>query len=222
MDEDFLPDEFVLDDAPVPPPRPGIVFAGLSDPPPVMPASPAVAPRGGRNWQPYAVGAALGAALAAAAMTMARTPQAHDVSSAVVTTAETAATAVPLPEAPAAPVVAAAPAASSAPVASAAPAASSAPVVPATSAVGTGSETAGAAEQALAEATKALEKGRASKAVEAAGRAVALDPTNAQAWLVLGGAYDELGSYTDARRSFSQCVHVATRGPRGDCAALLR
>jgi Flp pilus assembly protein TadD len=79
-----------------------------------------------------------------------------------------------------------------------------------------------AAKQAKQEAEHALEKGRTTLAIEAGARAVALDPTDAEAWLILGAGYDQRGAYGEARRCFATCSHVATRGPRRECAALLR
>jgi Flp pilus assembly protein TadD len=78
------------------------------------------------------------------------------------------------------------------------------------------------ATQAKQDAEKALEKGRAAQAIEAAERSVALDPTDAEAWLILGAGYDQRGAFAQARRCFATCAKVATRGPRRECAALLR
>jgi hypothetical protein len=68
----------------------------------------------------------------------------------------------------------------------------------------------------------ALEKGRTADAIEAGERSVALDPGDAEAWLILGAAYDQRGTYAKGRACFQSCVDLATRGPRGECAALLR
>jgi Flp pilus assembly protein TadD len=68
----------------------------------------------------------------------------------------------------------------------------------------------------------ALERGNAKASIEAGEQSVTLDPTDAEAWLILGAAYQARGTYPEARRCFSSCVHIATRGPRGECAALLR
>jgi hypothetical protein len=84
---------------------------------------------------------------------------------------------------------------------------------------------AGASTEALAAkraSQTALEEGRANEAIEAGERAVALDPTDAEAWLILGAGYDQRGTRADARRCFTSCVRLATHGPRGECAALLR
>ncbi len=68
----------------------------------------------------------------------------------------------------------------------------------------------------------ALEEGRAAQAIEAGERAIALDPTDAESWLILGAAYDQRGTHADAKQCFVNCVRLATHGPRGECAALLR
>ena len=91
------------------------------------------------------------------------------------------------------------------------------------------SASADAAEQAAEEvkaakrdAEAALEKGRTAQAIEAGERAIALDPTDAEAWLILGAGYDQRGAYAQARRCFASCAREATHGPRRECAALLR
>jgi hypothetical protein len=68
----------------------------------------------------------------------------------------------------------------------------------------------------------ALENGRSSEAIAAGERSVALDPTDAESWLVLAAGYDQGGRHPDALRCFASCVQLADHGPRGDCAALLR
>jgi hypothetical protein len=72
------------------------------------------------------------------------------------------------------------------------------------------------------EAQTALERGHLKTSVEAGERSVALDPSDAEAWLILGAAYQGRGRYNDARRCFTSCTKVATRGDRGECRALLR
>jgi Flp pilus assembly protein TadD len=68
----------------------------------------------------------------------------------------------------------------------------------------------------------ALERGRLGAAIEAGERSVALDPTDGEAWLILGAAYQEKGNAKDARRCYKTCVEQAKRGPRRECAAMLR
>jgi hypothetical protein len=79
-----------------------------------------------------------------------------------------------------------------------------------------------AAREAKRDAQHAIDRNHFADAIEAGERSVALDPTDAEAWLILGAAYQEKGSYADARRCYSSCSHRATRGPRGECNALLR
>jgi Flp pilus assembly protein TadD len=58
--------------------------------------------------------------------------------------------------------------------------------------------------------------------IELGERAVQLDPTDADSWLVLGAAYMQRGDNKNARRCFSSCVKEATSGARRECAAMLR
>jgi Flp pilus assembly protein TadD len=51
---------------------------------------------------------------------------------------------------------------------------------------------------------------------------VALDPTDAESWLILGAAYQQQGNDKDARRCFGACIQKANRGPKRECAAMLR
>jgi Flp pilus assembly protein TadD len=71
-------------------------------------------------------------------------------------------------------------------------------------------------------AQRALDRGDATKAIEAAKQSVEGDPSDAETWLILGGAYLARGAAHDARESFASCARVATRGPRSECRALLR
>jgi Flp pilus assembly protein TadD len=101
-------------------------------------------------------------------------------------------------------------------------------VAPAASAVETDVEKApveldpAAARDAKRASQRALDRGDAKTSIEAGERAVDLDPTDAEAWLILGAAYQTRGTYPEARRCFASCVRLAKRGPRGECAALLR
>jgi hypothetical protein len=79
-----------------------------------------------------------------------------------------------------------------------------------------------AAAEAKRRSQRALERGHLSAAVEAGRQSIALDPTDADAWLVLGAAYQKQGHYAQARRCFSRCSKRAKRGARGECRALLR
>jgi tetratricopeptide (TPR) repeat protein len=68
----------------------------------------------------------------------------------------------------------------------------------------------------------ALERGRLGAAIEAGERSVALDPTDGEAWLILGAAYQEKGNSKDARRCYKACIEQGKRGPKNECAAMLR
>jgi hypothetical protein len=69
---------------------------------------------------------------------------------------------------------------------------------------------------------QALEKGKLSLSIELGERAVALDPTDGDSWLILGAAYMQRRDIENARRCFSSCVTQATSGQRKECAAMLR
>jgi Flp pilus assembly protein TadD len=49
---------------------------------------------------------------------------------------------------------------------------------------------------------------------------VALDPTDGEAWLILGAAYQEKGDMKNARRSYKACLEQGKRGPKYECAAM--
>jgi Flp pilus assembly protein TadD len=68
----------------------------------------------------------------------------------------------------------------------------------------------------------ALERGEFAKAIAAGERSVALDAKDGEAWLILGAAYQSIGRALDARRSFLACTKEGTRGPLGECRAMLR
>jgi nicotinate-nucleotide--dimethylbenzimidazole phosphoribosyltransferase len=79
-----------------------------------------------------------------------------------------------------------------------------------------------AAGNAKKDALRALERGRVAESIEAGEQSVALDPGDADAWLILGAAYQQQGRSVEARRCFTTCAAHAQRGPRGECRALLR
>jgi hypothetical protein len=82
-----------------------------------------------------------------------------------------------------------------------------------------------AAPQAVTEKSAsqaALERGKIAASIAAGERSVALDPTDGEAWLVLGAAYQAQGNASEARRCYSACVQKGNRGPRRECAAMLR
>jgi hypothetical protein len=211
MDDEFLPDEFVLDDVPDPGHGPTVTFAGPSDAPPVPHPPPAHPPRARGRGLYVLIGAGLSAAALVGAVLGTRPSMpAQEVESVFVV------------QSPAAVDISVERRASAA--GSAASIAADAP-----SASATGSATADAeadvseqAREAKRDSESALEKGHAAQAIEAGERAVALDPSDAEAWLILGAGYDQRGAYAQARRCFATCSRVATRGPRRECAALLR
>jgi len=66
----------------------------------------------------------------------------------------------------------------------------------------------------------ALERGKVADAIESGERSVALDPTDAEAWLILGAAYQTKGDQKNARRSFKSCLEQSKRGPKWECAQM--
>ena len=141
-------------------------------------------------------------------------------SAASVAPAETAASPAPVLGAPAA----AAPVDNSAPSAAVASAQAASASEPSSSPSGAAATADSAAEAAAARevARTELSRGHARQSIEAGERSVALDPTDGEAWLVLGAAYQSKGAVADARRCFKACVSQAKRGPRGECSAMLR
>ena len=146
-----------------------------------------------------------------------------------------------LPVASAAPAAASgapsgAPAASGAPVASAAPADSKGwvaePAAPGSAAAAApgAPPAAGAEPTADDKKSAALEKracqtsldqGAFAKAIAAGEHSVALDPTDGEAWLLLGAAYQSIGKGAEAHRTFASCVAEGKRGPVNECRAML-
>jgi tetratricopeptide (TPR) repeat protein len=201
MQDEFLPDEFVLDDVPENGHGPSVVFAGPSDAPPALRAPPTAPPRSAHGHAHYTVlAASLAAAVACAAIVAAtrHRQQTREIQTMAVEKVEAS---------------------------SARTAESSAPpaVMPSASASADAAEQAAEEEKAAKrDAEAALEKGHTAQAIEAGERAAALDPTDAEAWLILGAGYDQRGAYAQARRCFASCAREATHGPRRECAALLR
>ena len=77
-------------------------------------------------------------------------------------------------------------------------------------------------EGAKRDALIALEARRLPQAIAAGERAVALDPSDGEAWLIVGAAYQEFGQMAEARRCYRACVTQGKHDPRGECAAMLR
>jgi hypothetical protein len=78
------------------------------------------------------------------------------------------------------------------------------------------------AGKAKAKARGALEWGKMGDAIEAGERSVAIDPTDSEAWLILGVAYQQKGDSKNAVRSFKACLDQGKRGPRNECALMMR
>jgi len=66
----------------------------------------------------------------------------------------------------------------------------------------------------------ALERGDLGTAVAAGERSVAIDPTDGEAWLILGAAYQAGGELAQAKRCYRACVAQARRGPKAECQAM--
>jgi len=66
----------------------------------------------------------------------------------------------------------------------------------------------------------ALERGKVGDSIEAGERSVALDPTDGEAWLILGAAYQQKGDMTNARRCYRACLEQGKRGPKYECAQM--
>lgn len=69
---------------------------------------------------------------------------------------------------------------------------------------------------------RALDTGKLGEAIQNGEASVAADPTDGEAWLLLGAAYDQKGRAAEARTAYQSCVQKGKRGPVGECAALLR
>jgi Flp pilus assembly protein TadD len=128
----------------------------------------------------------------------------------------------PPPEPVAAAPQPATPTPAAAPVASGAVPAASGVAVPADSSVAAAAPVSTKTEtQERDDARRLLERGKAKDAAEAAARATALDPTDGDAWLLLGAADMEIGKSADARDAFTQCVKQGKRGEIGECRSML-
>ncbi len=78
------------------------------------------------------------------------------------------------------------------------------------------------AKQERNRAKRALESGRLKEAVTAGEHAVTLDPTDADAWLYLGAAYQELGDQGNANRCYRACLAQGTHGNKGECSMMMK
>lgn len=73
---------------------------------------------------------------------------------------------------------------------------------------------------AEAQASGTSEDSSAARAAEAARRATEKDPTSADAWLALGGAYQALGRKAQAMDAYRSCVKLAQGARVAECRAL--
>jgi hypothetical protein len=82
-------------------------------------------------------------------------------------------------------------------------------------------ETPKTAYQEKISAKAALERGSNGAAIAAGERSIALDPSDGEAWLVLGGAYQAMGNNGQAKRCYKACVSQGKKGPISDCRDML-
>jgi hypothetical protein len=78
------------------------------------------------------------------------------------------------------------------------------------------------AQQEKRDAQVFLDRGAFGSAIAAGERSVNLDPTDGEAWLLLGAAYQSQGRAGDAKRSFNNCLKQGKKGPIGECRAMLQ
>jgi Flp pilus assembly protein TadD len=71
------------------------------------------------------------------------------------------------------------------------------------------------------QAQSALERGDMSKAIEYARAATSRDPSNAEAWLTLGAAYEASGRAGLARNAYRSCVAKGKGDRVEECRALM-
>jgi Flp pilus assembly protein TadD len=75
------------------------------------------------------------------------------------------------------------------------------------------------ARTAREDARRALDRGAVAAAITAATSSVELDPTDGDAWLILGAAYQVAGKSAEARNAFASCCKLAKRGDVSECRA---
>jgi hypothetical protein len=93
-----------------------------------------------------------------------------------------------------------------------APVAPSPPPLPSKPAAATGNAT--------RDAQRALDRGDTGKAVDLARQATSADPSNAEAWLTLGAAYEATGRASLARAAYQSCAAHGKGERVGECRAL--
>ncbi|PIE06017.1 MAG: hypothetical protein CSA75_01730 [Sorangium cellulosum] len=75
-------------------------------------------------------------------------------------------------------------------------------------------------ESVIVAAQQALERGKEEKAIELATKYTRAYPTKAFGWLILGGAYEQLGKRGKAREIYRECAKKAKGAYLGECWAL--
>jgi len=78
------------------------------------------------------------------------------------------------------------------------------------------------ARHAKRESQRALELGHVPDAIALGEKSVGVDPTDREAWLILGAAYQHANDQGNARRCFQACLTQGKRGATWECAAMLR
>jgi Flp pilus assembly protein TadD len=73
---------------------------------------------------------------------------------------------------------------------------------------------------ALSQASRALAKGDTARAVSLARQAVSGNPSNADAWLILGAALQASGNGSAARDAYRSCVTQAHSANVNECRML--
>jgi hypothetical protein len=77
------------------------------------------------------------------------------------------------------------------------------------------------AHSLVAQAQALLDRGSYARAAEVARRATQTDPSYAEGWLTLGGAYGAAGSTSQAHAAYRKCVELAKGRGVSECRALL-
>jgi hypothetical protein len=91
-----------------------------------------------------------------------------------------------------------------------------------TAAAGTGKPDRQLAVKEKRASQAALEQGLVAESIEAGQRSVMFDATDGEAWLILGAAYQQQGNGKEARGCYRACLQLGNRGPKRECAAMLR
>jgi Flp pilus assembly protein TadD len=71
------------------------------------------------------------------------------------------------------------------------------------------------------QASRALDRGQIQTAISLASQATAANPADAEAWLILGGAYEMVGNKAAARNAYKSCAASGSGSRVSECKALL-